>query len=110
MKLNGIQTLFGRRSNIFANLDDFHGERLNNDTLALIKTTVSNCLNDDYALSRIPHVVSVIKKDDTVVSILIALKIMETLPNGQKAQAVITYNGMYNTYSKDFRMYSMVDL
>lgn len=103
---NSLRIMFGLSENVFANLDDFHGEKLNENTLALIKSSVSNCLNSDSLLSTIPHVISVIKKNDTTVSILIALKIIERLPDGTINDAVITYNGMYNTYSKDFRMYS----
>jgi len=104
---NSFRIAFGTNENIFANLDDFHGEKLNRRTLSLIKSTVSNCLNSDSLLSSIPHIISVIKKSDTTVSILIALKIIERLPDGTMNDAVITYNGMYNTYSKDFRMYSL---
>lgn len=104
---DSIGIFFNQNENVFANLDDFHGEKLNNNTLDLIKATVSNSLNSDSLLSQIPHIVSVIKQSDTAVSILIALKIIDRLPDGTMGEAVITYNGMYDTYSKDFRMYSL---
>lgn len=107
---NGFEILFDQGENIFASLDDFHGEELNSNTLALIKATVSSCLNSDLFLSRIPHVISVIRKSDTAVGIFIALKIRKTLPNGTKSSVVLSYNGMYNTYSKDFRMFSLIGI
>jgi len=94
---------------IFANLEDFHGLRLNDSTLSLIKQRVSRCLNSDLAFANVDHRVSVIKKSSDSVEILLMFLFPFSKSNGEMDQFILQYKGTYNSYNKSFGMFYRFD-
>jgi hypothetical protein len=114
----GIESLFSGTgllgtynfTNVFANLEDFHGLRLNNRSIALIKNRVEACLAVDDAFAEVDYRVSVIKKSSDSVEILLMFLFPYKTSSGDIDQFVLQYRGIYSSYNKSFGMFYHFDL